>query len=273
VSTYDEINKLFACYRRSAAPPPPRFVFAVLMIFRNTKTGRCDPSIATLRAVTGYGRATVLRVLDELKRCGALTTTRRRRRSSQYTLHPLALEVSLWDFKAAGKKSRSGLKKSHSEPQEVSERDPEQGKEQGKEQGTEQGTPADAPAAHRRVAAHRVASRSSQEDAPDPRVAVLLRLFCQTHESTLGTKYLCAGRRDAVALKRALATYDEATIRMSLAAFFRDRTSRLRYGAKVTQFVERIGTLAAAPDPKHHSGSPRTAGNLEAIARGLGLRR
>jgi hypothetical protein len=131
----------------------------------------------------------------------------------------------------------------------------------------------DAPAAPRRKAARQVAHKSARKDAPDSRVAVLLGLFCQTHEATLGTKYLCVGARDAVALKRALATYDEATIRTTLAAFFRDRTSRLRYGAKVTQFVDRIGTLAAAPNPKHHSGSPRTAGNLEAIARGLGLRR
>src|SRR5262249_32906970 len=156
--------------------------------------------------------ATVLRVIDELKRCGALTTTRRGRRSSQYALHASALEVPHWDFKAAGTKSHSGRKKSHSEPQEVSERDPEQGREQGKEQGTL----ADAPAAPRRVAAHRVPSKSARKDAPDPRVAVLLALFCQTHEATLGTKYLCAGARDAVALKRALATYDEATIRTTL---------------------------------------------------------
>src|SRR5262249_47749707 len=132
VSTYDEINQLLASYRRSAAPPPPKFVFLVLMIFRNTRTGRCDPGIATLRAVTGFGRATVLRAVDELKRCGALTAARRGRRSSQYTLHPSALEVSLWDFKAGGSKSHSGRSKSHSEPHEVSERDPERDREQRK---------------------------------------------------------------------------------------------------------------------------------------------
>jgi hypothetical protein len=131
---------------------------------------------------------------------------------------------------------------------------------------------ADAPAAPRRKAAHRVAHKSARKDVPDPRVAVLLGLFCQTHDAILGTRYLCAGARDAVALKRALATYDEETIRATLVLYFRDRSSRLRYGAKVTQFVDRIGTLAAAPDPTPHSGGSRTAGNFEAIARGLGLR-
>jgi len=263
--SYDVLDQVFACCRHSDAPPPARFVFAVLAHCRNTKTGRCDPSVATLSAVTGYGRATVLRALDDLKRCGAVTITRRRRRSSHYVLHPPALEVSLWDFKAAGKKSHSGRKESHSEPQEVSERDPEQGREQGREQGT----PAAAPAAHRRAVAHRVPSKSARKDTPDPRVAVLLRLFCETHQAALGTKYLCAGARDAVAIKRALATYDEATIRRTLAAFFRDRTSRLRYGAKVTQFVERIGTLAAAPDPAPGTERGRTVGNLAAIRRWL----
>src|SRR5262249_24220920 len=79
--SYDVLDQVFACCRHSDSPPPARFVFAVLAHCRNTKTGRCDPSIATLSAVTGYGRATVLRALDDLKRCGAVTITRRRRRS------------------------------------------------------------------------------------------------------------------------------------------------------------------------------------------------
>jgi hypothetical protein len=94
---------------------------------------------------------------------------------------------------------------------------------------------------------------------------VLLRLFCQTHESALGTRYLSGGVKDAVALKRALQLYSEPTIRATLALFFRDRASRLRYGARVPQFVDRIATLAAAPP--HASASPRTADNLESIAR------
>ena len=130
-----------------------------------------------------------------------------------------------------------------------------------------------APATHQRKAAQRVATKSPRTDGPDPRVAVLLRLFCETHEATLGTKYLCAGARDAVAFKRALATYDEVTIRATLAAFFRDRPSRLRYGAKVTGFVDRIGTLAATPDAASLTERGRTVGNLAAIRRGLGLDR
>jgi hypothetical protein len=129
-----------------------------------------------------------------------------------------------------------------------------------------------APAAHRRKAAHRVAKKSARTDTPDPRVAVLLRLFCQTHEAILGTKYLCAGTRDAVAFKRALATYDEATIRATLAAYFRDRPSRLRYGAKVSSFVDRIGVLAATPDAAFTTERGRTVGNVEAMNRWLGRR-
>ena len=267
--SFELMREVLACCRRTAAPPPERFVLLVLANSLNAKTGRCDPSIATLCAVTGYGRATVQRALAQLKHCGALTRRRRRRLPSCYVLHPTALEGSLWDFKGAVKKAHSGRKKAHSGTQEGSERALNQ---EGNQEENQEPL-ADAPAAHRRTAAHRVAKKSPRTDTPDHRIAVLLRLFCETHEAALGTKYLCTGARDAVAFKRALTTYDEATIRATLAAFFRDRTSRLRYGAKVTDFVDRIGTLAAAPGASTLAGDPRTAGNNEAIARGLGLRR
>src|SRR5262249_52792698 len=103
--SYPLMGEALACCRRTTATPPGRSVLLALATSTTARTGRCDPSIATLCALTGYGRATAQRALDQLKGCGAVTVTRRRRQTSQYVLHPTALEVSRRDFKGESLKS------------------------------------------------------------------------------------------------------------------------------------------------------------------------
>jgi hypothetical protein len=69
------------------------------------------------------------------------------------------------------------------------------------------------------------------------------------HAEYLGEPYRVCGGRDGKHLKDALRLYDAATIERTLAAYFADRSARLRFGANVPQFVAQIATLAARTAP------------------------
>jgi hypothetical protein len=248
-----------------------KWILAVLANYANAK-GWAWPSLPQLARQTQLTRTGVWKLTMALEQSGALGIVRQPGRVNRYHVHVDPCTTCLRPPQQPVYQV-DGLAPVHDVDPPVHTVDGTRqrgGPEAVKKQSRScQGTPADAPAAHRRQAAHRVAKKSPRTDPPDPRIAVLLQLFCETHEATLGTKYLCAGARDAVAFKRALTTYPEATIRATLAAFFRDRTSRLSYGAKVTQFVDRIGTLAATPDVASTTERGRTVGNVEAMKRWL----
>jgi len=267
--SYRLMGEVLACCRRTAATPPERFVLLTLGNCANAETGQCNPSIATLCALTGYSRATVQRALNQLEDCGAITITRRRRQTSQYVLHPTALEVSPCDSKGESLKSHLGRKKSHPEPQEVSQR----GIDPGRETGSETGTPADAPAAHRRVAAHTVPHKPAPKEPPDPRVKVLLDEFCRLHLEALHEPYQVRGKRDGQHLKDALRLRDADRISAAIRAYFRDKEELDRYPASVPHCCGRIAFLLSRNGSASPPGHSRTAGNLDAIARGLGLYR
>jgi hypothetical protein len=109
-----------------------------------------------------------------------------------------------------------------------------------------------------------------EKPPPDPRVSALIAAFAEQHRQTLGTKYMVSGGRDGKAFKRALATFDESTIRQALAPYFTDLRSIEHIGADVPKFVGRIATLlATAPSngARPASAYPDFTGHGQAAVR------
>lgn len=65
----------------------PKAILMLLAYHRNSKSGRCDPSIETLSIESGAYRETVIAALAELKRLGVISAHRRRRTSPAYTIN------------------------------------------------------------------------------------------------------------------------------------------------------------------------------------------
>jgi hypothetical protein len=251
--SYRLVGEVFKCCRSSSLPPPERLVLLALADRKNSKSGKCCPSVTTLCAMTGYHRTTVLRALAGLEQRGHLTVTRRRRLTSRYVVHPIPLEVAPRDFKRPFLKSLSAQLRSRRATCVVAESDTEPRKEPRRNQEV---LP-DAPAAHRQAAASRKARKGPRSAAPDTRIAVLYRLFVETHARMLGSKYVARGGEDAAWIKKALGTYgDDAPFRAALPAYFRAVPHRDRVTISVADFVKRIGYLTS----RHGRVSPGRPG-------------
>jgi hypothetical protein len=233
----------------SRAPGNARWVLAAIAERFNAKTARCHPSIGDIADRTGLCRRTVLRSIATLEQCGELHVERRTGRPNRYRVtlgdprHPLP------------NRGQNGTGASESP---VSQRHPTSdsealhqclsGTRTGKEPGKNQVETSSAPA---KASADRLGKKgtakkgTTEKPPPDPRVSALIAAFAEQHQQTLGTKYMVSGARDGKAFKRALATYDEASIRRALAPYFADRRSLDHIGADVPKFVGRIATLLA----------------------------
>jgi hypothetical protein len=266
--SYRLVGEVFKCCRGTSLKSPERLVFLALADRKNSKSGKCCPSITTLCAMTGYNRTTVLRALSGLEKGGHLTIKRRRRQTSLYVLHPIALEVAQPDFKEPVLKSLSAQLRSRSATCVVAERDTEPRREPGRNQEV----PADAPAAHRRAAASRRPRKGARSEPPDGRVKALLDEFYRLHLEALHEPYRVVGGRDGKHLKDALRGYQDADrIRIAMRAYFRDEKGLRNFPASVPHFVGRIAFLlsrseALGPAPTYVRADPATAAAERAAA-------
>jgi hypothetical protein len=240
---------------RSRARLSARLVLLALAE-RADRHGRCWPTINDLCARTRLNPASVVRALHTLERLGELQVTRQHRRTNQYEIvipEPAAVRVAKCD-------PNSDTVGSQNATPRVANCDAQGRKLRIQPVREPVREPSDAPAARRRFASAKLRTGSPSRPAgPDgvqteasdrPRtgdgaVPSLIAAFGRLHRAALGQPYPAAWGRDGACLKRALRTWDAATIERGMGRYFDDRAARLAYGADVPAFTKRLATLLA----------------------------
>lgn len=73
-----------AVYKHSKATGMTRFVLVAIADCKNSKTGRCFPSLTHLSNMVGCHRSTVVRAIEELEKIGELQVERQQNKSNRY---------------------------------------------------------------------------------------------------------------------------------------------------------------------------------------------
>ena len=82
--------QMIQAFKSIQATPTQRLVAYMLADACNEKTGRCDPSVATLVDLTGLSNRTIITAIFALEKAGHLSVKRRGGSRSRYQLHPRA---------------------------------------------------------------------------------------------------------------------------------------------------------------------------------------
>ena len=222
---------LEAVFGRSLARGADRLVLLVIAD-RADEHGCCWPGVEYIARRALLGVSTTYRSLTRLEERGCLAIEHRPGRTNRYTMTDPA-PLSTRDPSQPGtplglRETPPGLRKTPLNP--------------GPNPSVSHKSPQVRAARGTRDARHNGRTKRT----PDPRIPRLISAFAEEHRKVLGTPYVVAGGRDGASLKRALRTFDEPAIRGVLPAYFADRRSIDRLGARVPLFVDRIATLTAA---------------------------
>lgn len=87
-SPTDDLRDLRAVFGPGKLATAERAVMASLILHRNGKSGRTDPSIATIAADTGMCTRSVMRALQELEGNGLIVREMRNGCRTRYSIHP-----------------------------------------------------------------------------------------------------------------------------------------------------------------------------------------
>lgn len=235
------LQRVHAIWKHSDVRGCCRLVLLALAHHANND-GVCWPSVPRLERWSRLARSQVQRCLRQLEHQGAITVFRRgggRGHPNWYTVASPETAAPCGPLTRTERAAASS-KGPHLRTERAAPCGPNV-----QERSQERPLFADAPAARRRVAARKRARKTNPDHPPDPRVRLLLERFVAAHRQALGTAYLVRGGRDGTHLKRALATYDQATIARAIEAYFAEARARRTYGASVPLLVARIGTLAS----------------------------
>jgi hypothetical protein len=87
-SPTDDLQDLRAVLADPDLSTAERMVMVSLILHRNGKTGRCDPSTYAMAAEAGASRFTIMRAIERLEASGLITCDRRNGARTAYVVHP-----------------------------------------------------------------------------------------------------------------------------------------------------------------------------------------